>query len=286
MRTGEPFCFQRATSWLDNLSTIPNGTASGVTVTAGASNAMGSVETVLGPVAHDTHLLCLAFSGWQASGSAIHVLADLFLDPAGGTSWAVTLAESLMVGFSAAVTTGGGGAPVYVTFPIWAPAGATFGVSAQVSTTTTYAGKVHAWSFGDPSRPGAWWCGRRVETIGVSRSTSKGQAFTPGASSAWSSWTNVGSSTTRRWRSLQWTLGGTDSAAVTGSMAFEIGVSGTRLLSIPRCYATTSNTEQQMRLTPPTPLFCDIPSGTQLQVRGAFSTTGPEENNIAIHGVY
>lgn len=286
MLAAEPFYFQRATSWLDELSNSVGGGSAGVTVTAGASNTMGSTVTALGPLSHDTHLLTLQFAGFYASAVAHHVIADILADPAGGTSWDTTIAESLMVGFSYPLTNGQGGAPIQIALPIWQPAGTTIGVRAQTSHSSSIDGKVLATSFGDPSMPGAWWCGRAVETIGVSRATSKGVSVTPGASSSWSSWTDIGSPTAYRWRSAFVTSNGTDADSIGGGLRLSFGEGGVKFTWLPDLLFTISITEHQMRLTPPTPIFCDLAAGTQIQARGMFTGASVEAANVAVHGVY
>lgn len=282
-----PFFFQRATSTMDEASSTPTGDELGVTISAGANNTMGSVVKVLGPVAHDTHLLELLFGGFNGNSIATDTLVDVFIDPAGGTSWDLQIVESLMVGYAIGIgqnTARPAQAPFL--FPIWLPAGCTLGARAQTAHTANRDGKCIAVSYGNPSSPGQWWCGRRVETLGVSRSTGKGAPLTPGNSSSWSSWVDIGNPTTQRWGALQYSVHGAGASMSGGAGLLEIGVGSTKLPSIPRGWWKTTGSEELVVLRPASPLWCDIASGTQLRARAAWNTTGAQENSIGLYGVY
>jgi hypothetical protein len=85
-----------------------------------------------------------------------------------------------------------------------------------------------------------------------------------------SSWTDLGSSISARAGAAQWAVGGIVSGVgqATATYDFEFGAGGRRIG--PRVYRGASSNEQSISLFHG-PVFCDIPAGTQLQVRARQS---------------
>lgn len=96
-------------------------------------------------------------------------------------------------------------------------------------------------------------------------------AYTSGGvvSGPFSSWTNLGSATAARAGAAQWAVNSVDLGTET-SMTYdwEFGAGGTRIG--PRAYVGASSSEVTIRMYQG-PIFCDIPAGTQLQIRAAAS---------------
>ncbi len=96
--------------------------------------------------------------------------------------------------------------------------------------------------------------------------------YTSGGSIAgnFSSWTDLGSPTSARSGAAQWAVGGIVSGAAQATMTFDVefGAGGRRIG--PRVYRGASTFEQVNTLHRG-PVFCDIPAGTQLQVRARIS---------------
>jgi len=85
-----------------------------------------------------------------------------------------------------------------------------------------------------------------------------------------SSWTNLGSPAAARSGAAQWAVGGvTGASAAKVTYDFQFGAGGTKIG--PRVYRGMASTEVGVSLYQG-PIFCDIPAGTQLQIRGAASS--------------
>ncbi len=249
-----------------------NVTGFGVAITAGTSSADGAPVTLLPSLSHDCEYLWLGLSGIGNSGGANAALMDVLVDPAGGTDWSELISD-LLVGFSGNVTynSNGQGIPVEYHFPVWIPAGASVGARIRMANASAPTGtRVMAVAAGGNRNPASWWCGQKVETVGdMVPGSSLGQIVTPGASGAYSDWVDLGSPIAARAGAAQWAAGsvlGNSSVAVT--FDYQFGAGGSQIG--PRVYRAMSSTEVAVTLFRG-PIFCDIPSGTQLQVRGAAS---------------
>lgn len=274
-------------SWqfgVNNYTGTPSSTGVvGTSVTAGATNADGSAVTLLSALAQDAHYVVVGASGFASSGFDANTLLDILYDPAGGTSWSA-LINDLTVGFTASTGTGAGLSLIYH-FPLYVPAGASIGARAR-NAGVGATGRVSIWVFGNPSRPDAWWCGQKVESLGINAAASKGTDVVPGASAGtYGSWTTIGTSTAR-YGSVQMGINGTDATAAAISYYFQLGIDSVQLPGSPTVFAlvTTAETGQKSGLA--MPIWCDQPEGTVWQMRAAPHTTSPETWNCAVYGVY
>jgi hypothetical protein len=261
----------------------PQAATDGVAFTAGANDADAAAVTVLSALAHDVHYIEILFAGIVSATNNVNALADLLVDPAGGTTWS-ELIDSLPCGFSVA-TIGERGYPIGYRFPLYIPSGSSLGVRARTRHTADITtGQVAINAFGDPSRPDAWWCGRSVETLGASAATSSGTAHTPGASNAFSAWATIGTST-GRYGAIQLGFGGTDAAAAAAGVRWQIGVGSSKLPGTPDQHVCITTNETAARYFNGW-IPCDIPSGSAVQVRAASSAASPEAaTNVTLHGV-
>ena len=274
--------------WSDNLGTASaDGVANvGVAFTPGASNADGSAVTVLSALAHDCEYLVLAISGLSVSGGNTSALLDILVDPAGGTSWSPLITD-LFCGFTAVVdydSASATGIPLMYHFPIWIPAGASVGALARTSHGSALAvdPRIIAYAAGGNKNPASWWCGQKVETVGTfDAANSVGQAHTPGASGAFSSWTSLGAPTGARAGALQYGVQGPGGASVTGRVyRFEFGAGSNKIG--PCLYRGYSGLEVGTHFFPG-PVFCDIAAGTQMQVRAACGSSSPQALDCAAY---
>ena len=64
-----------------------------------------------------------------------------------------------------------------------------------------------------------------------------------------------------------------------------MGAGGVQLAGTPTLYTCMGTAEQQARTGFAMPIRCDIPEGTQLQVRATADSASPETHNVAIYGV-
>jgi hypothetical protein len=205
------------------------------------------------------------------------------VDPSGGTSYA-SLADDLVCGFSATPNNLGITLAQFYAFPLCIKAGSSLGIQARnASASSLSAGRCAVWLYGRPSRPDSWWCGTKVESLGVVPATSKGANHTPG-NGAWSAFGTIGTST-YRYRAVQFGFNGTDSVALAINTHWEIGHGSTRLPGAPRFHTSMSTSETATRHGFGVPIFCDVAASTTWQCRGWGSGAG-EVNTVALYGVY
>lgn len=270
-------------SWeVDNLTGTPSSTAPGTNFTFGASNADGTAVQVLSAISMDALYMVVALGGCSTNAEDNSALVDILWDPAGGTSWG-SLIDDLVAGFSPSPSAASGLMCVYH-FPLWIPSGASLAVQARKNgATAATGGRCAIWLFGEPKRPDMWWAGQAVESLGISASTSKGTAHTPGNSGSYSSWATIGTST-RRYGALQFGTNGSDANMTGVGYYWQIGVGSAQLPGTPTYYHANTTNETCAR-TGAMPLFVDLPASTALQTRATASGTA-EAHNVAFYGVY
>jgi len=163
-------------------SGFTNTATLGTQVAAGASNADGTAVTLLPALSHDVEYLRLAMATTKTNDVNNNCLADILIDPTGGTSWATlipSLAMTPLTNIQCAAASPIGPSGFY-DFPVWIPAGASIGMqarSAAAATPQTLA--VIAQAMGGNANPASWWCGQRVTAIGVDAANSRGTSHTP-----------------------------------------------------------------------------------------------------------
>jgi hypothetical protein len=264
--------------WTTNFgSTVAANTPSGfgTPITIGASNSDGTAVTLISALSHDCEYLWLGFCGFTLLSTAPTALLDILIDPAGGTSW-TSLIDDLIVSGAGVFSFSGSsvfGMPLAYHFPIWLKAGTSIGArvrSAAATTPTT--GTVFAMAAGGNKNPASWWCGQKVETIGTfDAANSLGQLHMPGVSGSYSSWTDLGSPSTGRAGAVQWGVGCGNTADIgSRSYRYEFGAASTMIG--PPVIKILSSSEAGWSVIS-NPIFCDLPSGTQLQVRGETSAS-------------
>lgn len=268
----------------DNLTGTPPAALIGTNFTAGASNADGTVVEVLGDLAHDVHFLVVAIGGINTSAANNNALLDVLVDPAGGTSWA-SLIDDLVCGFTPTPTAGTAGLQMYYYFPLYIKAGASLAVqarTARASNTTT--GRVCMWAYGNPSRPDNWWCGSKVESLGINAASSEGTTVTAGNSGTFGSWTDIGTSS-YRYGAVQFGMNGSDSITTALAYYWQLGIGSAQFPGSPTLWQSTSANEVAARSGMAGPIWCDTPASTTWQIRGTSNSTS-ENFNGAVYGVH
>lgn len=334
--------------WSDNLGpmNINGAIGYGAVVAAGTSNADGADTAIMSALTHDCEYLQIIPTGLGNASQATAALMDLLVDPAGGTSWS-TLITDLMVGASALSNFNSSnvvGVTFAYHFPLWIPAGASLGARIRRQSANAADARIMVRAAGGNRNPASWWCGQKVESIGINASTSNGQLHTPGAGATisgaadngsglirittsatnpfvtgdvvtingvngtveangtwtitvistttfdlqgstfvnaysagsayangrFSSWADLGSPITARTGAVQWRAGGinTGTQMATATYDFRFGAGGAQIG--PRAYFGC-NSGEHINEPLQGPVFCDIPAGTQLQVRGSCS---------------
>lgn len=184
---------------VDNYGATYAETSIGTEAISGGSSTKGSAVSCLSgaTVAQDVFGMSISFGSGYVTAGIRRWLSDILIDPAGGTSWSVLIANLLANGpsfFS-------GGYNYY--FPIYLKSGTSIGFQTQCSTATQ-ALRCAIRVFGKPSRPDLVKVGRKVETFGATTGSSSGTAFTPG-SNAMGSYTSLGTTSGDLW---WWQSGG------------------------------------------------------------------------------
>lgn len=275
-----PWYFANST---DSFPATP-ATTPGVNFTAGASSTDSTDVGVLSALAHDVHYLVIGIGGISSTSANGQCLLDVLIDRAGGTSWSV-LIDDLVCGMTAIPGNTTIGFGCYYHFPIWIPAGSAIGVHAKTRHTSDItSGRVIMFAKGNPSRPDMWWCGQNVETLG-NGANSQGTNFTPGNSGAAGSWTSIGSTTSGRYGALQFGINGSDATAAAQVYHCEVGVGSQPVPGSHIVFRTLSTSEVGHHDGMISPIWCDIPEGSQMQVRGTCNGTA-EVLNACVYGVY
>lgn len=276
-----PFQFAHET---DNLTGTPPAALIGTNFTAGANSADGTAVGVIGALAHDVHFLVVGLGGISLATANGQCLVDVLIDPAGGTSWS-ELIDSLINGFTPVPTAAGISLGNWYYFPLFIKAGSSLGVRARtLHTVDITTGRAVMYALGNPSRPDMWWCGQKVESLGINAATSTGTNVTPGNSGAFGSWTSIGNPTAKRYGHIQMGVNGSDSTATAIGYYWQLGYGSNKLPGSGTFFTSNTTSEVGQRLFT-LPMWCDIPAGTQMQVRGTASGTA-EPHNVGLYGVY
>jgi hypothetical protein len=258
-----------------NISGTPS-TTPGTAVTASATaNTDGTSVSLLTALSHDVEYLIIGVYGFGASTNNTSALLDILVDPAGGTSWLSTpIINDLLVGYTGAIGVSGVTiAPVtrWYHFPLWVKSGASIGARVRCATGSQ-AGRVIVHAFGGNASPSSWWCGQFVTEIAINAGTSKGTDHTAGSTGTFSAWTNLGSTLPAPAGAVQFChQGGAQGTMTALQYHFEFGVGSTRIG--PPIHVAASTSETMGTSGPNCPIFCNLPSGAQLQVRGTCSAT-------------
>lgn len=262
-------------NWWYSLQTTPS-TTPGVSVTPGSGSEGSYAQLASGAnLAQDVYLVLLWITAGNTTGTIRDILIDIGLDPAGGTSYSQTggISDIFVPQCSNAVEGGR-----WFEFPLFIKAGTSVGVRAQASNTSTV--RVAAWFFGRPTHPEFCPVGQYSETIGVSGNG--GTPFTCGNSSAWGSWTSLGSTTRPCWF---WVLAwGHNVGTTTAQMYFaELGYGdGTNMVTIIPCMPMHNPGTAEKSGSPLLWGIWEVPAGGTLYVRGSASGTAETTEAVAV----
>jgi hypothetical protein len=260
-------------NWWYSLQTIP-ATSPGVAVTPGSGSKGSYVQLASGAnLAQDCYMMRLWFTTGTTAATIRDILADIGLDPAGGTSYAQTGGiNNIFVPQCSSAVNGGR----WFDFPLFIKAGTSVGVRGQANNTSTF--RCTAWFFGRPTKPENLFYGTYSETIGVSGNG--GTPYTNGNSAAWGSWTLLGTTTRPCWF---WQLAhGHNVGTTTAQMYFaELGYGdGTNMVTIIPCKPHFNPGTGEITGSPQMYGIWEVPAGGSLYVRG--SATGTAETTEAV----
>lgn len=288
MYAPDPLTFAYCTtSFSGNPAVVP-----GTQVTGGNSNADGTAVALIGTaLTHDMEMLEVSVGAATAvsqAGIDTSMILDLLIDRAGGTSWdtANLFVEGLMVGYLNTTASGGG---TVVTrkwmFPVWLPAGTTIAGRARstaASGNTTCDVILNA--YGGISKPENYWCGQKVDAIGVNRAASGGTSVTINASAnTYNSFASFGSAAARRYGCLIPSISGLSGVIASSNCQMQIGIGGVKVG--PEFNYHTGSSEVSTDLREDKRIYVDVPEATQLQYKIRASTSSTAAQQMIIHGV-
>jgi hypothetical protein len=265
----------------------------GAAVIMGFSNTPSTpVALISTPLDFEGQLVEIVISAATATGltaTDTSAIVDILIDTAGGINWDTTniFIEGLFAGFLAAqASTNPLNCSRRWSFPVVVPAGATIAARGQsIVASGSVTVEVSATVYGGINQPGLWWCGTKVDAIGLTRASSKGATFNlSGSISTYTAWTSIGSATTRRYGCLVPSSCPASNNVGGGSMQHEFGISSVRL---GRTFNSLySSNEFASDFYEDKRIFADIPEGVQLQARARANVANSSSNQVMIHGVY
>lgn len=191
------------------ISTVP-----GTSVTPG-SGTKGSWALIANAatVANDVYLLRIWVNAGNTSNAQRDLRVDIGVDPAGGTSYTVLVADLVCSQAASSADCG-----FWFTLPIFVNAGSQIAARAQSNSTSTV--RVAIFLFGRPSNPAVVSVGSFSESLTASGNA--GTAVTPGNSSAWGSWTSLGTTVKNLWH---WNIGCGFANTTTTALAYNVALS-------------------------------------------------------------
>ena len=268
---------------VDNYSDLYSSSM-GTTVNAGGStHTKGSEAELIAGAAltEDCYYMAIKFFGGGESNTIASYLADIVVDPAGGTSWSV-LIPNLVVD-SPHYLYGG----AHFVFPLFVKAGSSVGFKHQCSIASR-ALRCAIKLYGKPSKPEFMRYGHTVEAIGVNTGTSLGVSITTGASNAKGDWASVGTTTQDNWF---WQMGiGLPDTTCGASFAYYLDMSAgdasNKRVCMDNVLFIKDNTEQAGKIAiSEMPPIKQVPSGETVYIRGAHSLTADSGLHAAAYGV-
>jgi hypothetical protein len=261
-----------------NVTGRPSSSAFGTVVTAGGTaHTLGSSFTDLITPAHDVYELYIFISDTFTSNTQTDALVNLYIGSAGNE---VLFIEGLLAGWCANLNGGTLNSKRY-RFPVFVPAGTRISAKSQSIVASKNVDVAIYAAGGKPSG----WVGTGVETLGLNTASSQGTSVTPGTTSE-GSFTSIGTSGKHYgyvFPMVQGTLA--DTGVSNNVIALDIGSGGTVFPDLEDLFHhMTGSTESGGNLTEGA--FCDIPSGTALQLRAQISGSTAEAVDCAIYGVF
>jgi hypothetical protein len=266
--------------WQYSLTTAPTVTP-GVSVTPGNGSKGSYVQLASGAnLSQDVYLLWLMIGIGSTSNTARPVRIDIGLDPAGGTTYTVKLAD-ILCGQSATYATGLG---YRYLFPLYIEAGTSVGVCGQATETGTF--RVWGKFFGRPSEPDRIRAGQWAETVGTP-SGAAGVSLTSGSSGSEGSWVSLGTTVRRCWH---WQLSAQINNGTITALAYFVDLAWGDATN------KTMIQENVMLFAPGTaetlgywcadvPGFADVPAGATLYARATCSGTAVTGLTALAHGI-
>lgn len=258
-----------------NYSGVPGGSMGTNVITGTSAHALGSSFTeVFSATERDTFWVEIMLHGTDASVTDTSTLVNLY---SGADGSEILFIDSLAAGFAPALDTGANGK--FYCFPLFIPRGTRISAksrSVQTSKNVRLSIALHGGAL--PNN----WFGVGVETLGANTASSKGTNVTPGDTTR-GSWSSIGT-TGRNYGYVQPMINGaTDTNIVNNAIDADIGTGDAVIPGLEMFQFGSTSTEQLANSS--LGRFCNIPSGTPLQMRSAVSNN-IDTHDFLIYGVY
>lgn len=274
----------------DNYGSTFTEAGLGTSITSHATNAntKNATPTQLiagASVTDDVYGISIRFQSGFQSGEARRFMTDIYIDPAGGTSWEASPRIANLLTNCVAMTMGG----TEYFFPLYIPKGASIGAACQAQLANLSV-RVAVRVYMAPDLPWAQFCGRRVKTFGATTASTTGTAFTPGASGAKGSYSaSLGTTADELW---WWQMGicfnDASQTAVQYSCDMAFGDASNKYLAILDAWHCNIGTVEAAAFPK-----CGgsglpwrrAPSGSLIYVRGACTGTADSNASAVVYGV-
>ena len=267
---------------VDNYGATYTDAGFGLNAPGNASaNVKGANTAMLSALAEDCYGLSITFAGGNTTTAIRRQMTDILIDPAGGTSWSVLIAN-LYANSPCLGVTGAFGYNYY--FPIYLKAGTSIGAAHQDLVGTTQALRVGIRAYGKPSRPDLIRCGTKVATIGATTATTTGVAVTPGTNAMGSYSATLGNTPYDVWW-WQLGIGSADTTMTANGYFFDVAVNATNKLlcmqNVPYIVVGTIEQASMGAIGGALPIR-HVQSGEAVFVRGVGTGGAPDTTMTAI----
>ena len=261
-----------------NFSGVPSSTwGQGITASATPHALTGTPTQIIAATTYEAEWIRIICQETSTSATNTDSLVNLYI---GGAGSEVLFIDSLQAGWSGGPGTATSTPPRGYWFPVRIPRG------------TRISGELRALIASDTIEllvelgvsNGAHWVGSGVETLGEDTAASEGTDITPGTS-AEGSYVTIGT-TGRRYRYIiPGIMGNNDTTMTIETVAWDLGVGSAAYQGLNDFLTVDSTSENQTNWTD-VGFWCDIPSGTALQLRGAASGAPSGLQTATLYGVY
>ncbi len=216
----------------------------GAAVTPG-NNAYGAYVSLIrgASLTDDCYELEICINNVGISATARDCVVSLALDPTGGTSFTVSLAD-LVAGPAVPHTALGGG--TWYRFPIFIKAGTSIGVAGAVNSATLTAFNVFCRAKCRPSRPDAIKVGTYIDQFGVTLAASAGTGITEGTVSD-GTFVQLGAALTRPCWYWEFGYGNNNTNVAQGAIYVDIAIGAStsvNKVAIANAFVLKNGTEQ------------------------------------------
>jgi hypothetical protein len=247
--------------------------ATGTLITASATpHTLGTITEIIASTTHECDWIEIGLHGVATSATLTDALLNIYIG-AGGSE--TLLIDSLSAGWSPALTSGN---PNRYWFPLRIPRGTRISaalrglIASETSEVVVALGRSN----------GAHWSGTGVETLGEVTASSRGTAVTPATAAP--TWASIGTSGRTYKYIVLGIQGNNDTTATSAHLLWSVGTGSAVLQNLGWFDSFISASEYHCWGVVGD--WCDIASGTALQLR-AWANTAPSGAVYAtIHGVY